>query len=80
MKNRRYSYVEEEGSGLDLLRRMGMPFLYIVGVLTAISGMICMGLITHYWSMLTTPRCFLYSHVSYFNLISKINSIIYFVV
>ncbi|KAK4314930.1 hypothetical protein Pmani_013799 [Petrolisthes manimaculis] len=40
---------------------MGMPALYIAGLICGIIGTICQGVVTYYWSNLDTPACYLYS-------------------
>ncbi|KAF2362269.1 hypothetical protein FHG87_006973 [Trinorchestia longiramus] len=52
---------EDENSGLRLVRKSGIPLLYVVAVCTVIVGMICLAIITDYWAHLEQPMCFLYS-------------------
>lgn len=61
--NRRDEYEEEEEDNdwWDVMVKMGMPILYIIGVATGIVGAICQGVITNYWAGLEPGNCFLYS-------------------
>ncbi|XP_063597379.1 uncharacterized protein LOC134774045 [Penaeus indicus] len=61
VQNRRHSRDMEEFSGWQILWKMGMPLLYVLAFLSGIVGIICNGIISHYWSNLLTPMCFLYS-------------------
>ncbi|KAG7166584.1 uncharacterized protein LOC121869223 [Homarus americanus] len=49
------------GDWWEVVYGMGMPFLYISGLICGTIGCICMGIITHYWSNLSPAMCFLYS-------------------
>ncbi|XP_018014924.1 uncharacterized protein LOC108671840 [Hyalella azteca] len=59
--NRRDDYYDESGSGLRMIRKSGIPFLYVLGLCSLIVGMICLGIITAYWAGITHPMCFLYA-------------------
>ena len=57
-------YEEEyEDNGLRLIRKSGIPILYILAVCSNLIGMIFLGIITDYWANLSVPMCFLYSQV-----------------
>ncbi|XP_071521685.1 uncharacterized protein [Panulirus ornatus] len=64
VKNRRKEADSESRDWWDMVYTMGMPTLYILGLIMGIVGAICMGTITRYWSELTTPTCFLYSQTA----------------
>ncbi|MPC78659.1 hypothetical protein E2C01_073153 [Portunus trituberculatus] len=53
--------MEEEGDWWDVMAKMGMPLLYIIGILCGIVGAICQGVITEYWANSEMNSCFLYS-------------------
>jgi hypothetical protein len=61
--NRREDYYYESGNGLRIIRKSGIPFLYVLGLCTLIVGMICLGIITAYWAGIEHPMCFLYAQV-----------------
>lgn len=52
---------DEEDGGLRLLRKSGIPLLYIVGICSNIVGMVCFALITSYWTNISDPMCFLFA-------------------
>ena len=54
---------EQDDSGLRLLRKSGIPLLYIVAFCANVVGIICFAIINKYWSNLANPMCFLYSQV-----------------
>ncbi|KAG0720460.1 hypothetical protein GWK47_048471 [Chionoecetes opilio] len=49
-RSRNMEKEEEERDWFDLMAMMGMPLLYIIGLLTGIVGAICQGVITEYWA------------------------------
>ncbi|XP_042893593.1 uncharacterized protein LOC122267617 [Penaeus japonicus] len=53
--------MDGRNSNWSILWKMGMPLLYVLAVISGLVGIICNGIITHYWSNLLTPMCFLYS-------------------
>ena len=56
--------MEEDGEWWDVMAKMGMPLLYILGISTGNVGAICQGVITSYWASLEQPSCYLYARVS----------------
>jgi len=68
-KGRRRSYSMEyeeeyENGGLRLLRKSGIPLLYIVAVCANIVGIICIAIIVGYWANVDVPMCFLYAQTA----------------
>jgi len=58
-------YEDEEGdSGLRLLRKSGIPLLYIIAFCANIVGIICFAMLNKYWSNLANPMCYLYSQTA----------------
>lgn len=58
---------DEERDWWDVLVKLGMPLLYILGITAGIVGAICQGVITEYWSNLEPGNCFLYAKVCVFS-------------
>ncbi|KAK8381628.1 hypothetical protein O3P69_018613 [Scylla paramamosain] len=52
---------EEENDCWDVMAMLGMPFLYIIGIVCGIVGAICQGVITEYWANSELSSCYLYS-------------------
>jgi len=68
-KGRRQSYSMEyeeeyEDSGLRLIRKSGIPLLYIVAVCANVVGIICIAIIAGYWANVEWPMCFLYAQTA----------------
>lgn len=61
VKNRRDE--PELGEWWEVVMNMGMPALYIAGIITGIIGAICQGVVSYYWSNLDRPACYLYAQV-----------------
>lgn len=53
--------IEDEGEWWDVMAKMGMPLLYILGIVLGIVGAICQGVITEYWANSELSTCFLYA-------------------
>ncbi|XP_050710385.1 uncharacterized protein LOC126995151 [Eriocheir sinensis] len=53
--------MDESDDWWDVMFQLGMPVLYILGIITGIIGTICQGVITEYWSNLEPAVCFLYA-------------------
>ncbi|KAK7082529.1 hypothetical protein SK128_013271 [Halocaridina rubra] len=77
VKNRRYDDDDdnmEMGIGWRVLYSLGMPLLYIFGILLGIVAIICNGILTSYWSDLDPPKCWLYAKTPSNSIIYKFGS------